>query len=192
MVTKWIFLGLVLLLALQRLLEMRLSRRNETHLRAQGGQEHAPGHFQAMKALHAGWFLSMIGEVFGLNRPFLPWLAALALLGLVAGQALRYAAIYTLGKRWTVRIFTLPGAPPIQHGIYRYLRHPNYLGVILEVAAVPLLHTAYLTAIVFSSLNAGLFVVRIRAEENALRADNDYANAFADRPRFLPRASGKK
>jgi methyltransferase len=90
------------------------------------------------------------------------------LLIFVIGQSLRYAAIRTLGRRWTVRIVTLPDAPLVRSGIYRYLRHPNYLGVALEIAAVPLLHTAYLTAILFTLANACLLAVRIRAEERAL------------------------
>jgi methyltransferase len=113
----------------------------------------------------------MIVEVVGLARPFVPVLAAGALLILVIGQSLRYAAIRTLGWRWTVRIMTLPDAPLIRSGIYRYLRHPNYLGVALEIAAVPLLHTAYLTAVLFTLANACLLAVRIRAEERALRVD---------------------
>jgi methyltransferase len=81
----------------------------------------------------------------------------------------------------------LPGAQPINHGIYRFIRHPNYLGVILEIGAVPLLHSAYLTAIVFSIANALLLAWRIRTEETALKAHNSYEQIFADRPRFLPK-----
>lgn len=185
--TKYLFLAFVLLLAVQRVVELRLSRRNEAWMAAQGGREHAPGQFRFMKAMHALWFVSMLAEVFLLRRPFLPALASAALLFLLLGQALRYAAIRTLGRRWSVRIFTLPGAQPVEAGIYRYLRHPNYLGVILEIAAVPLLHTAYLTALVFSLLNGLVLWGRIRAEEVALRQENDYDQIFARRPRFVPR-----
>ena len=169
MVTKIIFIGIVLALAAQRLAELRLSRRNEARILAQGGREHAPEHFGVMKALHTSWFLAMIAEVVWLERPFTPLLSACALIVIVVGQSLRYAAIRTLGWHWTVRIMTLPDAPPVDHGIYRYVRHPNYLGVILEIAAVPLLHTAYLTSIFFTMANACLLTIRIRAEEKALR-----------------------
>jgi methyltransferase len=123
-----------------------------------------------MKLLHTSWFGAMLGEVILLNRPFKPVQAAVAFAVLLLGQSLRYAAIRTLGPRWTVRIMTLPRTPLVTDGIYRYLRHPNYLGVFLEIAAVPLLHNAYVTAVLFTMANAGLLFVRIRAEEQALRA----------------------
>lgn len=140
-----------------------------------------------MKALHVGWFVSMVAEVGWLRRPFRPALAAAAGLVALLGQALRYAAIRTLGRRWTVRIVTVPGRPPVRRGIYRHLRHPNYLGVALEIAAVPLLHTAYLTSLAFSIANALLLRTRIRAEEAALEAGAGYRRWFAHRPRFVPR-----
>jgi methyltransferase len=185
MVTQAIFVGIVTALLIQRILEVQLSKRNEARILAEGGREHASGHFWVMKLLHVSWIVAMIVEVLWLDRPFIPGLAALASVGLIIGQSLRYAAILTLGNRWTVRVMTLPTAPPINKGIYRYLRHPNYLGVILEIAAVPLIHTAYLTAIFFSIMNALLLVRRIRAEEQALSEDNNYADVFANRPRFF-------
>ena len=177
------------MLAGQRLLELRLSKQNEKRMMQQGGREHAAGHFRFMKVLHTGWFVAMVAEAGWLRRPFRPALAAVAGLVAVLGQFLRYAAIRTLGRRWTVRIVTVPGQPPVRHGIYRYLRHPNYLGVVLEIAAVPLLHTAYLTSLVFSLANALLLRTRIRAEEEALAADADYHRWLADRPRLVPRPS---
>ena len=175
MVIRWTFAGIVGALALQRLVELRLSRRNENFILAQGGREHAPGQYRVMKVLHVSWFLSMLAEVFALKRPFRPLLSGLALALFLLGQRLRYAAIHTLGWRWTVRVMTLPGFPPVEEGIYRYLRHPNYLGVILEILAVPLLHNAYLTAILFSIANAGLLSWRIRTEEKALQEQNNYS-----------------
>ena len=169
MVTAWIFTGLIGLLALQRCLELRLSRRNEVIIRSLGGREHAAWQLQAMKALHAGWFIAMLVEVYGFRRPFLPGLSLLALVTLMAGQSLRYAARLSLKWRWTVRVMTIPGLPLVRKGIYRYLRHPNYLGVVLEILAVPLLHSAYVTAIVFSFANMLLLTARIRTEDRALR-----------------------
>lgn len=168
MVTPWIFTGLVVLLALQRLYELRLSKRNEAIIRARGGREHAAWQALAMKVLHASWFIAMLLEVHVFRSPFLPWLSLLAMVTLIAGQSLRYAAIRSLGWRWTVKVMTLPGLPLVQKGIYRYLRHPNYLGVVLEILAVPLLHSAYVTAIVFSLANMLLLSARIRTEDRAL------------------------
>lgn len=186
METRVLFVVIVLALALQRLLELRLSRRNEAAILTHGGREYGADHFGWMKALHMAWFVAMLAEVFLLDRPFIPWLAAVAFILLIIGQALRYAAILTLGPRWTVRVMTVPAEPPITRGIYRHVRHPNYLGVILEIVAVPLLHTAYLTALMFTLTNAALLAVRIRTEEHALDLDNDYRHAFAGRPRFIP------
>jgi methyltransferase len=107
-----------------------------------------------------------------------------------AGQALRLIAIRTLGERWTVKVITLPGEPAVAHGIFRYLRHPNYLGVIIEIAALPMLHGAYLTALTFSVLNLLLLRARIRAEERALSGSStNYGERFQDRPRLLPKLS---
>ena len=186
MTTKLLFLGIVLAVVVQRLLELRLSARNAAAIRAQGGYEVGAGHMGTMRLLHTAWFVAMVAEVFLLDRPFIPWLAALAFVGLVAGQLLRYAAIRTLGPRWTATIMVLPGAPPVTSGLYRRIRHPNYVGVILEIAAIPLLHTAWLTSLVFTVLHAFLMRTRIQAEEAALREANDYDAALGERPRFLP------
>lgn len=168
MVTRWVFTGLVGLLALQRLFELRLSARNESIIRARGGREHAAWQAGAMKVLHGSWFIAMLLEVYTLRRPFLPGVSLPALLTLIVGQSLRYAAIRSLDWRWTVKVMTLPGLPRVQKGIYRYLRHPNYLGVILEIFAVPLLHSASVTAILFSLANLLLLRARIRTEDQAL------------------------
>lgn len=168
MVTIWIFTALVLMLALQRLFELRLSSKNEALIRARGGREHAPWQVTAMTVLHVGWFLAMLAEVHLLHRPLIPVLSLLAFLTLIAGQILRYAAILSLQWRWTVKVITLPGLPPVRQGIYQYLRHPNYLGVILEIFAVPLLHSAYMTSVVFSIANLVLLAARIRTEDRAL------------------------
>ena len=166
---------------------MRLSNKNEAQMAAKGGQEHYPGHFKVMKLLHFSWFISMLAEVFFLKRPFLPALSGAAAVMFAAGQSLRYAAIRKLDWRWTVRIFTLPGEHPVTGGIYRYIRHPNYLGVILEIAAVPLIHNAYLTALGFSMVNGLLLAVRIHKEEEAMERANQYKTTFSALPRFLPR-----
>jgi len=187
MTTSQLFVGLVVLVALERLAELRLSRRNEHRLRKLGAREHASEHFVAMQLLHALWLASMVVEVTLLRPPFLPWLTALAALCFGVGQCLRYAAIHALGGRWTVRVLTLPGAAPVARGIYRYLRHPNYLGVILEIAALPLLHSAWRSAVVFSVANAVLLIVRIRKEEQALSANGGYDEVFGSLPRFRPR-----
>jgi methyltransferase len=161
-ITTQLLFGLVVCaVALQRLFELQRSAKNEAHLVKIGGYESSPRHFRFMQAVHAAWFASMLLEVHVFVRPFVPWISALALAGVVAGQALRYAAMRALGPRWTVKIFVVPGMKPVTDGIYCHVRHPNYVGVVLELFFVPLLHSAYLTAIVFSLLNAWVLYLRI-------------------------------
>jgi methyltransferase len=105
---------------------------------------------------------------------------------LLGAVALRWWVIATLGERWTTRIIFLPGATLVTGGPYRVLRHPNYLAVMAEIAALPLVHTAWATALAFSVLNIWLLRVRIRAEEAALAGASDYDAVFAGRPRLLP------
>jgi methyltransferase len=177
---------LVALLALCRLGELALARRNRLRLLAQGAFEAAPEHYRWMVLLHTAFLISAPAEVWLLHRPFLPPLAAAAALALAAAMALRFWVIATLKGRWTTRIVVLPGAPPITSGPYRFLRHPNYLAVAVETLALPLLHSAWWTATVFSTLNALLLRVRIAREEEALARSSSYAADFAGRPRLLP------
>jgi methyltransferase len=172
MVKRLLFAGFVAALGLQRLFELRLSRRNERRIRRCGGREHAAETYRWIVSLHAAWFAAMLLEVFAGRREFRPRLAALALSLFAIGQALRLTAIRTLGWRWSTRVMTLPGpkGAPVRRGIYRSIRHPNYLGVELEILAVPLVHSAFLTSAVFGAANALLLRNRIRLEEQALDA----------------------
>ena len=178
MVKRLLFAGFVAALGIQRLFELRLSRRNERQMRQRGGREHAPETYKWIVSLHAAWFAAMLAEVLVRKRKpaSRPQLAAFALGLFAAGQALRFTAIRTLGQRWSTRIMTVPGEAPIRHGIYRTIRHPNYLGVELEILAVPLLGSAYITSLVFGLANALLLRDRIRREEQALEEDNLYNN----------------
>jgi methyltransferase len=139
-----------------------------------------------MVALHAGWLASCVLEVWLLRRPWLPPLALAMIALLVAATTLRYWVIHTLGARWSTRIVFVPGDEISTTGPYRWLRHPNYLGVILEVLALPLVHAAWLTAGVFSVLNAVLIRRRIFDEEAALRLHSGYDDAMDSRRRLTP------
>lgn len=162
------FVGLTALVAALRLVELRISARNERRLRAQGGSERGAGHYPAMVAVHAGMLVAGPLEVFLLDRPLLPPLAASMGAIVAAAMTLRYWAIVTLGARWCTRVIVLPGAPLVRSGPYRFLRHPNYLAVAFEVAALPLVHTAWLTAAVFGGLDLVVLRLRIRVEDAAL------------------------
>lgn len=180
------YLALLLFLAAERLFELFLSRRNARWAFERGGVEYGQQHFGAMKVLHTSFLVCCALEVVWLRRPFLESLGISMFLVAILAQVLRYWAIATLGKRWNVRVIVVPGLPAVADGPYRFLRHPNYLAVILEGFAVPLIHSAYLTAIGFSLLNAYLLRVRIRCEEEALSEHNHYGARLGDRHRFVP------
>ncbi len=185
MLTRLLFLGIVVAIIWQRVFELRLSQHNASYILAQGGQKHDDNLLSFAKVLQVSWWLAMIAEVWYLDRSFMPVLAAFALTATIAGQVLRYLSMQALEWRWTLPIMTVPGMPVVASGIYRYLRHPNWLGVILEIAFLPLIHSAYLTAIVFSLANAWLMSKRIKTEEQALSENTNYTAAFANKPRFI-------
>ena len=184
MVTSY-YLAFLLLLALERVGELALSRRNARRAFARGAVEVGQGHYRIMALLHTLFLGACAAEA--LLRPrggFPPALAWAAFAGALSAQALRYWAISTLGDRWNVRVIVLPGAPPVVAGPYRWVRHPNYVAVVVEMVCVPLAGGAWLTALAFSLANAVLLLVRIRAEEAAL--GRAYVDAFAATPRFIP------
>jgi methyltransferase len=176
---------LVLGIAIQRLLELRRSRRHEAWLKIRGAREVAPRHFMAMRCLHAAWLGGCMAEAAWRQQGPGLVISLVACVVLVLGQILRYAAISALQERWTVRILILPGVPPVTHGIYRYMRHPNYVGVVLEMVALPSIFGGWITAIVGSIANGVILWIRIRAEEAALEAAGGYRQAFAHTGRFF-------
>ena len=108
--------------------------------------------------------------------------------GLVGAAALRLWVMSTLGERWSTRILILPESQPVDTGPFRHLRHPNYLAVVIEFAALPMVHTAYLTAVVFSAANAAVLARRIRVEEAGLAEHSDYFEVMGGKPRLIPGA----
>ncbi|MBE9170240.1 isoprenylcysteine carboxyl methyltransferase [Pleurocapsales cyanobacterium LEGE 06147] len=192
MPTQALFVSIIIAVILQRLFELRLSQRNAAYILARGGRKHGDNFLAIVKVLQISWWIAMLVEVFWLERPFIPILAAGALLATVAGQILRYLSMQALGRRWTLPIITIPDVPVVEDGIYSYLQHPNWLGVILEIAALPLIHGAYLTAIFFSIANAFLMGKRLQAEELALIQDTNYADVFSGRLGFHPSLTKSK
>lgn len=161
-----VFLGVVIV-AFQRLVELRYSRRNERLLRAKGAVEYGRAHYPFMVAVHAAWLASTLVEGV-LRGPGLPGYWPIALGAFLLVQPLRYQAILSLGGNWNVRVLVVPRMEPVRRGPYRYLRHPNYVVVAVEVLAFPLIFGAWITALVFSALNAAFLFVRIRTENRAL------------------------
>jgi methyltransferase len=160
----------IALIAGERLLELRICRRHQRWLRARGAIEHGAEQYPWMVGLHATFLAACLLEVWVRHPRPIPALVAASGLALLGALALRWWVIATLGPRWSTRVLVLPGEPLVRHGPYRFARHPNYAAVAVEMAALPLLHTAVLTAAVFGLLNAGMLVTRIRVEDRALRA----------------------
>ncbi|WP_275569825.1 isoprenylcysteine carboxyl methyltransferase family protein [Psychromarinibacter sediminicola] len=153
---------------MERLAEMIVARRNAAWSRMQGGREFGAGHYPWMVALHTGFLVACVAEVWLLQRAFLPWLGFPMLAVAIAAQVLRWWCIVSLGRMWNTRVIVIPGHQRLRRGPYRFLNHPNYVAVVAEGVALPLIHSAYLSAVTFSILNAALLRVRIGYEVEAL------------------------
>lgn len=165
--TRRAYTGLVLAVGAERVAELVVSRRNVARSLARGGQEVGREHYPVMVALHTGLLGASLAEVQLRRRRMRP-VGWVALGGVVAAQGLRWWCIRTLGEQWSTRVVVVPGASRVTGGPYRWLRHPNYVAVVVEVAALPLVHDARITALAFSAANAALLRRRIQVEDAAL------------------------
>lgn len=168
MSSEVLFTILIAAVGLERLAELVVSKRNAAWAFERGGVETGAGHYPVMVVLHTGFLVGALVEVW-VRRPDVPALLVVAMLALAGGsQALRWWCITTLGPRWNTRVIVVPGLPLVGGGPYRFFRHPNYVAVVVEGIALPLVHGAWITALVFTVANAFLLRVRIRTEEHAL------------------------
>jgi methyltransferase len=151
-----------------RFVELGVAKRNRVWAMERGGVESGAEHYPLMVALHTALFVGCLLEVPLADRPFLPWLGWPMLALLAGAHALRWWCIRTLGPQWNTRVLRVPDAPLVTGGPYRWLRHPNYVAVVVEGFALPLVHTAWITALTFTVLNALLLRVRLRVENEAL------------------------
>ena len=155
---------------LERLFELVLSNRHARAMLARGAVEKGRGHYPTMVVLHTVFLFGCLVEPWLLDRPFVPMIGFPMLVLALAAQGLRWWAITTLGEHWNTRVIVLPGAPRVLGGPYKFFPHPNYVAVVTEGIALPLVHGAWITALSFTLLNAALLVVRIRTEDAALDA----------------------
>jgi methyltransferase len=167
-----VYFTLVGAVCAERVAELIVAKRNAAWSFARGGVESGFGHYPPMVVLHTGLLLGCIVEPLAGHRAFVPWLGWPMIAIEIAAQALRWWCIGTLGPRWNTRVIVVPGLPLVRTGPYRYtwLKHPNYVAVVVEGVALPLAGSAWITAIVFTVLNAVLLTVRIRCETRALAA----------------------
>jgi methyltransferase len=177
------------LVALQRLYELQLTR---TRLRALSESERAqtgdaPWTWRAMVALHAGLIVLPACEVFLLDRRPPIWMFAVAVVVFAGAQALRYWAIASAGRAWNARAVVAPSMTVSEHGPYRFVRHPNYLAVLIEFTAVPLGGGAWISWILLNALHAPVLAARIRGEERLLGRLPEWRASMAHKGRFWPR-----
>ncbi len=178
-----IFKGLIIFTIIQRLYELKVAKRNEKVITAKGGKVLPEKNYLFMVLLHTSWLLSLVYFGFFKDLTFSPVIFTTALLFFLAGQCLRIVAIRTLGERWSTRVMVLPEAPVIKSGLFNSIRHPNYLGVVLEIAALPLIAGLWVHALTFSILNGIILFFRIRFEERMLDQFNNYHESFNLRPK---------
>ncbi len=163
------YVALVALVACERIAELVVSQRNAAWAFRHGGVETGRAHYPFMVVLHLALLVGCVVEVAVADPPFLPLLGWSMLALVVAAQALRWWSITSLGARWNTRVIVVPGLALVTRGPYRWFRHPNYVAVVVEGFALPLVHSAWITASVFTLLNIPLLAVRLRDEERALR-----------------------
>ncbi len=166
--SRIVYTIIVGIIAAERIFELVLSARNARRTLSQGGVEHSESIHWLVVILHTLWIVAAAAEVWLFDRIMIPSLAVIAAFLLVAAMILRYWAVTTLGDRWNTRIITIPGEKPVTAGPYAFLRHPNYVAVYAELFALPLFHSAWLTASILGTANMILLQIKARAEDRAL------------------------
>ena len=164
----WWYVVLVLAVGLERVAELVVSLRNAAWSFERGGVESGKGHYPFMVLLHTGFLAGCLVEAIVADRPFIPALGWSMFAVVLLAQGLRWWCIGVLGSQWNTRVIVVPGLQLVASGPYRWIRHPNYVAVVAEGIALPLVHTAWVTAAVFLLLNIPLLAIRIRTEEAAL------------------------
>jgi methyltransferase len=180
------FLALLLAVAALRIVELRISRRHQQQLAARGAAKVSEPRFRWMVVLHIAVLVGAALEVVLLKRPFIPVLAAIMFAVFLAANAVRWWVIRTLGDHWNVQVMDSTRLGVITSGPFRFVRHPNYAAVFAEMVALPLIHTAWITALAGSLAHVAVLAQRLSTEEAVLFANPDYRAAMTGKPRFLP------
>jgi methyltransferase len=181
-----VFSALVVAVGVMRLVELTISERRRKALAARGARPIGEPHFGAMVFVHTAILVGALAEAWLMRRPVIPAVAGPALVLVIAANALRWWVIATLGPHWNVRIMSSLDLGVVTDGPFRWIRHPNYLAVFVELTALPLVHGAYLTALLGAAAHVWVLWHRIHAEETVLLANAIYQARMGDKPRFLP------
>jgi methyltransferase len=180
------FLALLVAVAALRIVELQISRRHQASMIARGASRVPEQRFGWMVALHTAVLIGAAVEVVFLHRPFFPLLAGVMFAIFLAANAVRWWVIRTLGEHWNVQVVDSTKLGVIVSGPFRFVRHPNYAAVFTEMLALPLIHTAWITALAGSVAHIAVLMQRLATEERVLSADPDYRSAMGNKPRFLP------
>jgi methyltransferase len=180
------YLGLLVAVAALRLLELRISKQHQKEMLGRGAARVEEPRFRWMVLLHTAVLIGSAVEVVLLHRPFLPVLGTIMLSIFLAANVVRWWVIRTLGEHWNVQIVDSTRLGVVTSGPFRFVRHPNYAAVFAEMIALPLIHTAWLTAMVGTVAHAIVLKMRLSTEERVLFANPDYRAAMSGKPRFLP------
>lgn len=183
----WGYLALLVVVGLGRLLEMRLSRRHQRQLQELGFARERERGFVLMVTLHTGVLIAAAVEVVWARRPLIVGLAVPALLAFLLANVLRWWVIRTMAAHWNVNVVNSLALGVVTQGPYRFVRHPNYVAVFVELLALPLVHTAWLTALGGAALHAFVLRRRLALEESVLDTDPAYRAQMGGKPRFVPR-----
>jgi len=184
--SRALYAGLVAAVAVLRFVELRISKRNQQRMAERGATRAPDPRFPAMVAVHTCVLAGAVAEVVFLARPLIPVLASVMGALFLAANGLRWWVIATLGAHWNVQVMNSTRLGVITGGPYRWVRHPNYSAVFAEMLALPLIHTAWITALAGTAAHAWVLRGRIVAEENVLLADPAYRAAMGGKPRFVP------
>jgi len=180
------YLGLLLVVGLLRLVELQISRRHQREMVARGATKVNDPRFLWMVLVHTGVLVGAAVEVVFLHRPFIPLLAAICFVVFLAANGVRWWVIRTLGEHWNAQVVDSTGLGVVTTGPFRYVRHPNYAAVFVEMLTLPLIHTAWITALAGSLAHIVVLSQRLSTEERILFSDAHYRAAMAGKPRFLP------
>ncbi|WP_113929364.1 isoprenylcysteine carboxylmethyltransferase family protein [Bacillus sp. P14.5] len=172
-------------IAVQRMAELVIAKRNEKWMKGKGAREYGQKHYKLMVSIHLLFFISLLAEEFFMKRPLNQYWAALFILFLLT-QAGRVWVITSLGRYWNTKIIVLPQAEVIAKGPYKFIKHPNYLIVTIELIVIPLIFNAYWTLFIFALLNQFILSVRIPLEEKALEDATNYQSVHQGKKRFIP------
>jgi methyltransferase len=180
------YLGLLIVVALLRVYELQISKRHQREMLSRGAEKVSDPRFRWMVLLHTCVLLGAAVEVVFLRRPFYPAFAAVCFAVFLAANVVRWWVIRTLGEHWNVQVVNSTGMGVITSGPFRYVRHPNYAAVFVEMLALPLIHCAWITAIAGSLAHILVLSQRLATEERVLFSDAHYREAMSGKPRFVP------